>query len=40
MSNAVYETQNPMCLVHFVAMHEYMSRTGNMAAICTRKIVF
>jgi len=34
ISSAVYETQNPICLVHLVAMHEYMSRTGNIAAIC------
>lgn len=37
ISSAVYEMQNPMCRVHLVAMHEYMSRTGNMAAIYERE---
>lgn len=33
MRSAVYVMQNPRCLLHLVAIHEYMSNTGNMAAI-------
>jgi len=40
ISSAVYETQNPICLVHFVAMHEYISRTGNIAAIYSGQKLF
>lgn len=39
INNAVYETQNPICLVHFVAMHEYISRTGNIAAIYGQELL-
>lgn len=33
INSAVYVMQKPMCRVHLVAMHEYTSRIGNMAAI-------